>query len=129
MIEIVPTENISMEGVKILRSLCSQSISEIKAASRNGVPVLSIESFEGDWESNRKILAKVAREYQVSGGVYFFVRTKEAEFDAEFLSPEEYIESLQGLRELELEAQLNSDLEMGYISSPEEFVPHDEEWT
>ena len=44
------------------------------------------------------------------------------------LSPPELKSKFEFWRGIELETQMNTDLEIGYIKDPDEFEPHDDDW-
>jgi len=125
MIEIVPKSEISIEGLKQLRNISSMSISEIKEASLNKSAIRIFEIFGDKWEDER---LELVRAYKLAKSLneapYFF-------YDREFceeLSLENLKNKFSFWRSIELETQRNSDLENGYINTPEEFEPHDDEW-
>ena len=129
MIEIVPASDINIDGIKVLRNISSRSISEIKEASRNSSPVISIEEFGGEWESQRTKLKEISDLYFEQDSPIFIIQIREPETDVIQLSPIDFLENLRELRRIELETQRLSDLENGYINRPNDFVAHDEDWT
>ncbi|MCP4123961.1 MAG: hypothetical protein GY751_19615 [Bacteroidetes bacterium] len=128
MIEIVPKSKLTSADIRRLRELSSQSISEIRKASMTQSPIRIFRIFEGDWESERVILAKISREYSTDPDIPYFVRETEEGTESKFLLPEDLRKSIKGWRSVELETQRNIDLENGYIATPKEFQPHDEDW-
>ncbi|MBL4704936.1 MAG: hypothetical protein JKY54_10465 [Flavobacteriales bacterium] len=129
MIALIPNENITTQDLKLLRKVSDLSISEIKHAAINRTPIATFEQFGSNWETDRTVLAKLANNYiQEQNLPYQFALIEDSEID-EFLKPENLKNVLQSLRQIELETQRNTDLEMGYISNPLEFEPHDDDWT
>jgi hypothetical protein len=125
MIEIIPKKEIGPTEIKLLRGISRQSISDIKAASKSRFAIRSFEIFGGDWEEERMELVRIYRIAKSYDNVPFIF------YDPQFseeLSLEEMKGKFEFWRSIELETQRNSDLENGYISAPEEFQAHDDEW-
>ncbi|MBL3655811.1 hypothetical protein [Fulvivirga sediminis] len=128
MLAIIPKKNISTGDLKTLRSISNVSISEIKQAAVDQKPIKLFKEFEGSWEVDRLELARLVKEIsEVQDLPYQLALVEDLEI-MEFLSAEKLYDYLRHLREIELETQRNSDLENGYISSPDDFEPHDEDW-
>ena len=128
MIEIIPVESPTVEDLKILRTLTEMGLAEIKAAATNQTAICQIQIFEGDWQSERHVLAKIYNPYRSEQPVPWRVRESDEFGEEEFLSPKGLKSRLEYWRSLELETQRNVDLESGLIATPEEFEPHDEDW-
>lgn len=129
MIAIIPNEHISTGDLKLLRQISNLSISEIKQASANQNSIKTFEEFGNAWETDRIELSLLANKYAETKTLPFqFVLMEDDEIEA-FLSPEMLNDQLKHLRHIELETQRNSDLENGFITTPNDFEPHDEDWT
>ncbi|WP_145449304.1 hypothetical protein [Gimesia panareensis] len=128
MIEIIPVESPTIEDLKILRTLTEMGLAEIKAAAAHQTAIRQIRIFEGDWQSERQVLAKVYHQNRSEQPVPWRVRERDEFGEEEFLSPDGLKSRLEYWRSLELETQRNVDLESGLIATPEEFEPHDEDW-
>ena len=129
MIAIIPNENISTGDLKTLRQISNLSISEIKDAAHTQKPIKSFEVFDNTWETDRIELSKLAKKYaEVKNLPYQFALMEDSKID-EFLSPENIYDHLKHLRHIELEIQRSTDLENRYIATPDDFEPHDEDWT
>ena len=129
MIALVPKPSPSAADLKVHRSHCGLSFSAIKQAAANGDPLRTFSAFEGRWEEEREVLARLARAYvSAPDAPYLFVDIQE-DGTYEILPPEELREALRHLRDIEIEAQRQSDLEQGFITEAGEFEPHDEDWT
>lgn len=129
MIVIIPNENISTGDLKLLRQISNLSISEIRQAATDQNPIKFFEEFSGTWETDRIGLSLLAKKYADAESLPYQFAIIEDEEIEEFLSADDLYDHLKHLRHIELETQRNSDLENGYISSPDEFEPHDEDWT
>lgn len=127
MINIIPNPNISASDIKILRRICSLGMTEIKAASSKGEAVRVFNIFGNDWQNERLALVAVYEMYKSQIGCPFFVIDTNSSVQKK-LSPDELHSKFIFWRSIELETQMNSDLENGYIKSPAEFEPHDEDW-
>jgi hypothetical protein len=124
MLSVIPKPNPKPDDIKLLKSYSDASVSEIKRAAESGSSIRDFRIFEGDWESERCVIARLYREFAGNSSVPFLLRE-----DGElFETPESFRERLEGLRQTELQTQRDTDLEMGFIQTPEEFKPHDEEW-
>ncbi len=126
MIDIVPKTGIGAAELKVLREISSLSVSEIKTASVEGSSIRTFEIFGSDWESQRMELIDIYNIYSIQDAPFSVVETEGAE--KKLLSPSELKSKFEFWRGIELETQMNSDLEMGYIKDPSEFEPHDEDW-
>ncbi len=127
MIEIIPIKNVGAAEIKTIRKICSKSISEIKEAALTNKSIRSFHIFGKDWESQRKDLVVIYNLYSSQEGAHFVVVDTE-QHKPKQLSPEELYRKFKFWRGIELETQMNSDLENGYIQNPSEFVPHDDNW-
>ncbi|MBV7314295.1 hypothetical protein [Shewanella sp. NIFS-20-20] len=127
MIEVIPKKNISASDLKILRSISSLGFSEIKAASSKGKPIRRFEIFGSEWQTERMELVAIYNLYASNSGTPFFILDTETDKPKK-ISSKELSSKFEFWREIELETQMNSDLENGYIKSPSEFEPHDEDW-
>ena len=87
-----------------------------------------VKVFGTHWSSERAFLRELSEQYSIAGAA-FVVKEVTASGAEELLSPEALRKRLKFWREIELETQMHIDLENGFISSPPEFVPHDEDWT
>lgn len=128
MICIVPKPELTVQQIARLRKMCSLGLAEIRHAANVQTPVREINIFGSQWQSERLFLRELALEYSSDMNVPFIVRETNEYGLNEVLSPESLRHRLEFWRGIELEQQMLSDLENGFISSPEEFVPHDEEW-
>ncbi|WP_165856875.1 hypothetical protein [Marinobacter sp. JSM 1782161] len=128
MIFFIPKRDISAADIAQIRKLCGSSISDIKQASQLRKALVEIEPFTTNWDAEKFYLAKLYRLLVGQAPVPFEILEGDSIEDAEFLSSEVYYSRLATFREIELEQQRLTDLEMGYIRSDEEFRPHDQDW-
>jgi len=124
MIKLIPEKNLSAADIKALREISNVSIATIKEASTKGYPIKEYEFFEGDWEDVRGILKRLYDRWANEKPPFTLI---EADTD-ELISMTQLYNILKNARELEIQQQRNSDLEMGYINHPDEFKKHDEDW-
>lgn len=129
MIVIIPNENITTEDLKLMRQISNLSISEIRQAATDQNPIKFFEEFNATWETDRIELSLLAKKYADTKSLPYQFAIIEDEEIEEFLSADDLYEHLKHLRHIELETQRNSDLENGYISIPDDFEPHDKDWT
>ncbi|PSF11693.1 hypothetical protein [Marinobacter shengliensis] len=127
MIEVIPKLSISTSDIKILRRISSLGISEIKEASAEGRAIRRFEIFGSEWETERMKLVEVYNLYASNSDTPFYILDTESDKPKK-ISPAELSNKIKFWREIELETQMNSDLENGYINNPSEFEPHDEDW-
>ena len=126
MISIIPKRQIDNHDIKILRHISSLSIAEIKLASREQTPIRTFEIFGNDWDNQRKELLDIYKLY-LSNNPPFIIIDSEDQINP--LSPTKLKLKLEFWRSIEIDTQMNSDLEMGYINNPADFEQHDEDWT
>jgi hypothetical protein len=113
-----------------LRKLCDLSISEIQRRALNSESLLDVPVFQGDWPSSKAKVVAILQHIEAGAlplaihYVEFLGTTSESE---EHLSPSTALDRLQFLREISLEQDMLSQLEEGYISSPEEYEPPPED--
>ncbi|WP_166829568.1 hypothetical protein [Thalassoroseus pseudoceratinae] len=84
---------------------------------------MTIEPFCNDWQERRHLLVQLAQ--QISNGELHLVAIDEEGP----MTVEGLWGVIQHLRAVELETQMHTDLEQGYINTRDQFVPHDEDWT
>lgn len=124
MIEIVPKSNLRGSDIKRLRELSDKSISDIKKAGLTQSAIKTFKIFESDWETTKLLLAEIAREYSNNPNLPYLIR----ENKENYLSPQNLKDLITGWRSIELETQKNIDLENGYGSNSEEYIPIEDDW-
>lgn len=130
MIKVIPKATLSASMIAALRNISGRSLADIRRASAEQCSIRDVALFASNWQTERLFLAELARQYSGDPHVPFTVwEADEAGLDEdEELDPERFMARLKLCREIELEQQMHSDLEMGYITSPEQFTPHDDHW-
>lgn len=128
MLSLIPSPQLSTQHIALLRTLCSCSIAEISQAAATGTSVRDFTAFGSAWEEDRLLLRKISLLY-VAPAPGFVIKEVADDGAQETLSPQGLQNQLALWRSIELEQQRQSDLEMGYIESEEQFEPHDEDWT
>ncbi|MBU2709054.1 hypothetical protein KCM76_23865 [Zooshikella marina] len=124
MIKLIPEKNLSTADIKVLREITNESLSSIKEASIKGNSIIEYKFFEGDWENVRETLKQLYVRWENDPPPFTLIETD----TDELISIADLYSILKNARELEIQQQRNSDLEMGYINNPEEFEKHDEDW-
>lgn len=124
MLSLIPKPTPKASDIKFLRTYSDSSIADIKRAAENGCSIRDFHIFEGDWQSERYVIARLYREFANNDLVPFLI----CEDGKVFETPHSLKHRLEELRETELQTQRDTDLEMGHIRTPKEFKPHDDEW-
>ncbi len=124
MIKIIPNTILSASDIKILRELSSYAISDIRESASKQTPIRCFIAFGHGWMNDRVELVRICEIYKNINSPFYVVDDEVGEV----ISPQALKKKLIVLRAIELETQMNIDLENGYISHPDEFNPHDEEW-
>ncbi|GAB6262429.1 hypothetical protein [Photobacterium sp. R1] len=124
MIVLIPNQNISTKGVKLLRSLTSKSIAQIRESALNMQPLETYEVFDGDWDNVKKKLITLAQKYDES--IFVILEVQGDEYSPFTLDG--FLEYLKEIRSIEINQQKISDLECGYIAVESEFIEHNENW-
>lgn len=110
-----------------LRGITGLSISDIRNRAAQGEPLVEIVAFRGDWKRNRVLLVQLAQGIE-DGSLPLTVC--EASESGELPVSSQVLRNLiQSYRQIELQTQTDTQLEIGEISSPNEFQPYDEDWT
>lgn len=128
MLSLIPSPQLASQHIALLRTLCGRSIAEIRQAAAAGTSVRNFHAFGSDWQDERRLLSKLSRLY-FAPAPGFIVKELAGHGTDETLSPQMLQNRLALWRSIELEQQRQSDMEMGYISSEDEFEPHDEDWS
>lgn len=110
-----------------LRQLTSLSISEIRSRAVAGEAIFEITPFQSDWQTRRTTLVQVAHEI-ADGSLP--LKITELHADRESAVSLQMLKNLiEQFRQIEVESQKDTMLELGEISDPAEFIPYDEDWT
>lgn len=126
VIRIVPRPEPTATQIGALRRICGLGIGEIRAAAASQASIRDVIAFGSDWEE-RMFLRDLSRWYD-KGNAPFAVHEIAVRGRGERLSPAQFVALLKHYRAIELEQQMLSDLECGYIASHASFRPHDEDW-
>jgi hypothetical protein len=103
-------------------------MSEIRDRAKQGEPLLEISAFTNQWQDDRHTLVDLARGIE-SNDLPFAV-TEVYEDGTEIdVSATMLLNLLDHFRGIELQTQRDTMLELGEIENPDQFEPHDEEWT
>lgn len=123
----VTEPNVPVASLSKLRQLTSLSISEIRSRAAIGNPIFEITPFESDWQDVRHKLVKVYRDI-ASGSLPLAVSEQFGNQEVP-ISLEIFHNIINHFRQIELETQRDTMLELGEISDPSQFEPYDEDWT
>jgi hypothetical protein len=118
----------SVAIISELRKLTSLSIAELRARAAAGLPLMEITPFTNTWHDDRAQLVDIARRIE-SGQLPLSVVEV---FDDESESPVSTTmlhNLIQHFREIELQTQTDTMLELGEIEAPSQFEPYDKDWT
>lgn len=110
-----------------LRGITGLSISDIRNRAAQGEPLIEIVAFRGDWKQSRALLVQLAE--GIEDGSLPLTVAEVSENSEAPVSPQVLRNLIQSYRQIELETQADTELELGEISSPGEFQPYDEDWT
>ncbi|QDU57616.1 hypothetical protein Pan181_38340 [Aeoliella mucimassa] len=114
--------------VKQLRSLTDLPVSTILNHLNSGLPLVEITPFTTTWEDDRVKLVKIAKAIE-SGDLPFKVTEVYEDGSEADVSPTMLRNLIQHFREIELETQRDTMLELGDIEIPSQFTPVDDDWT
>ncbi len=120
-------ENPSADEIRIFRRFTNLGISEIRRRAKVGQSLLQIVAFENNWQENRGVLAEIVR--GMFDGTLPFLASEVVSGVEEDIDTERLQARLKRLRDIELETQLHTSLELGEIKSISEFAPYDDDWT
>lgn len=128
MIQIIPNSYLDAEDIKLLSDISKRSSSEIRKASVFMTPVREIKIFKTDWEQEKVALIEIYRHFAAADDPPFTVREVDEFGLNELLTPEQLKSRIEHWRGIEVEAELSMELELGEISTPDQFVPSSKDW-
>jgi hypothetical protein len=102
-------------------------MAEIRSRAVAGDPVFEVTPFQSDWQDLRRVLVQVARD--ISSGLLQLTVTERFASREEPVSLEMLHHLINQFRQIELDTQRDTMLELGEITDPAEFAPYDEDWT
>jgi hypothetical protein len=129
MIQIIPNLNLEAKDIKLLRSICKKSISEIRESSASRTPIREIEIFKTEWEEEKVELVKIYKLFVSEPNPPFSIKEVNEFGLDETVTPEMFRNRIEHWRGIELETEMHTELELGEISHPDQFKPSSEEWT
>lgn len=121
----VPT--LSAPNIFRLRRFTGLSIAEIRARASAGDPLLEITAFDNDWQGERLRLVRIANE--IEAGELPLTVSESHQTEESPVSLEMLRNLIAHFRQIELETQRDTMLELGEIGDPSQFVPYDDDWT
>lgn len=117
----------SVSLISRLRQITRLSISEIRTRAVAGDVIFEITPFQNNWQEIRYELVRIAHE--IADGALPLKVTKAYGDDESSVSVQMLYNLIGHFRQIEIETQRDTMLELGEISDPSEFTPHDEDWT
>jgi hypothetical protein len=112
--------------LQALRKWVSLGIAEIRRRAAANEALFEVSALEGDWHSNRIRLRELYTGIK-NNSLPLMVSEARGNVD-ETLSLEKFYNRLRHLRQIELETQMHTQLELGEIGDRSEFQPYDEDW-
>jgi len=129
MLQIIPNPNLEAKDIKLLREICKKSISEIREASASTTPIREIEIFKTEWDVEKVELVQIYRHFASLDTPPFRIKEVNEYGLDEYLNPEQFKTRIEHWRGIEIETEMNTELELGEISHPDQFKPTTEDWT
>jgi hypothetical protein len=109
----------------LARALCRDSVATLRKKAEAREAIAEIRIFADAWRENRSRLPGWLK--LLRGDPAAFAVSQVRDGEEEPLSAELFAARLAHLRQIELETQRQTDLEEGFITSPDEFEAHDED--
>ncbi|MBI1348958.1 hypothetical protein GC163_22020 [bacterium] len=120
--------SLSASLITQLRKVTNFSISEIRSRVINEEPLIQITPFSNSWNEDRSKLVEIVNHIK-SAAIPFSISELTDDGTATPVSTEMLENLLSHFRDIELETQRNTMLELGEIDDPSEFEPDDADWT
>lgn len=111
-----------------LRKMTSFSISEIRERVADGLPVIELTAFTNTWDEDRVRLVDIANRIEAEDLPFAVTEV----YDDESESPVSNLmlrNLIAHFREIELQTQRDTMLELGEIRDPSQFTPYDDDWS
>ena len=120
-------QNLVPLDIAAIRRVCDLSISEIQRRALASEWLFEIPIFSGEWPKTKPHLVSLLKAIQVGDLPLLVSDYSDTTNEDELLSITKAFERLQYYREIALEQDMLAQLEMGYISKPEEYEPPNED--
>ncbi len=128
MLSLIPKPDVTAAGIKVLRSYTALGISDIRRCAADGESIREIEIFGSDWQDECLLIGQIADLLAAGQPVPFDV-VEHDEFGSHELLTSEHLDTrIEHWHEIEQETDMHTELELGEISSPDDFHPEDSEW-
>ncbi len=105
-----------------IRRASNLSISEIQRKALIAEWLFEIPIFSGEWPNSKPQLVNLLKAIQAGSLPLLVFEYSETTLEEQALSITQAFQRLQYFRDIALEQDMRTQLEMGYISSPEEYV-------
>lgn len=117
------TTHPSPAAIAAIRKVCDLSIGTLRTKAEKAEWLFEIEVFSGEWPRSKPHLVRLLKDIQ--SGILPLTVSEYSDVDNEDdpLSIEEAFARVQLFRDIALEQDMLSQLEAGYISTREEYVP------
>jgi hypothetical protein len=112
------------QAIHAIRSYAPLAVSEIRRRAAEGLPLLEFAIFDNAWQDSKPVMRRLVAaidEGVIPLTVYEHFESSEFPPKDEPLTAAQFAERLASLREIELEQDTATQLEEGYIQSPEEY--------
>lgn len=119
--------HLSVLLISRLRQITKLSIAEIRTRAAAGDAIFEITPFQTNWHDDRHLLVQIARD--ITSGSLPLTVTETAGDHESPVSLQLLNNLIRHFRQIEIETQMDTMLELGEISDPSEFTPYDEDWT
>jgi hypothetical protein len=124
------TQVLTPQAIHAIRSFAPLGVSEIRRRAAEGLPLVEFPIFDNTWHDAKPILRRLVAaidEGSLPLSIYEHFGSAEFPSKEEALTPAEFTERLAMLRGIELEQDRATQLEEGYIQSPEQYDPPTDE--
>src|SRR5262245_8064334 len=125
------TSLLPVDALRELRSLTTASVAELRLRAERGEPLLEFRVFCHPWDETKRSIRRVLE--LIENGrlplLIFEFRGSAGGFPAreEELAPTTLRQRFETWKQIANEAQMLTELEEGYIKSPDEFVPNEDD--
>jgi hypothetical protein len=111
----------------LARTLCQDSVATLQKKAKAREAIADIPIFAGAWQENRVRLPDWLKLIQSERTAFAVSEIRDGK--EEMLSASGFAARIAHLRGTELETQMHTDLEEGFITRPQDFKAHDENWS
>ena len=120
---------LSAEVLRELRRVTPLSISELRKRAERGEPLLDFQVFHA-WDETKRSMRRVLELIESGRLPLLIVEYRHPSGfpeREELLTPAQLRQRFEHWKQISNETQMHAELEEGYIQSPQEFIPSDED--